>query len=165
MASNVTLAVMKKALIGLALLAAASSASAATYVGGSIGTGLTVHLQNDLDATSAVRYGLNLDAVNLFRGGALALGGDVAYLNDISGQDLGGLSPYYGLGLGAYVSLGSPTGVSVYPNGILGLKFQVADPISIFVEGSAGPSVTISSAGTGIGFGFGARIGLNYQLP
>jgi hypothetical protein len=165
MESDVTLAPMKKALIGIALLAAASSASAASYVGGSIGTGLTVHLQNDLDATSAVRYGLNLDAINLFRGGSLAVGGDVAYLNDITDQDLGGLSPYYGLGLGAYVSLGSPTGVSVYPNGILGLKFQVSDPLSIFVEGSAGPSVSISSGGTGIGFGFGARLGVNYQLP
>ncbi|ANE42715.1 hypothetical protein [Deinococcus puniceus] len=156
---------MKKALIGLALLAAASSASAATYVGGSIGTGLTVHLQNDLDAASAVRYGLNLDAVSLFRGGSLAVGGDVAYLNDIIGQDLGGLSPYYGLGLGAYVSLGSNNEISVYPNGILGLKFQVSDPLSVFVEGSAGPRVSIGGGQTGIGFGFGARIGLNYQLP
>ncbi|MEF2278982.1 hypothetical protein V3W47_11800 [Deinococcus sp. YIM 134068] len=155
---------MKKALLGLLALSAVSSA-AADSVGGSIGTGLTVHYQTDLTSTSSIRYGLNLDALNLFRGGSLAIGGDVAYLGELNGsQALGPFDPYYGLGLGAYVSLGSSSGLVVYPNGILGLNFQVTTPLSVFVEGSAGPRIVVGTGSTGIDFGFGARVGVNYQF-
>jgi hypothetical protein len=155
---------MNKALLGLLALSAVSTA-AADSVGGSIGTGLTLHYQSDLTSTSSIRYGLNLDALNLFRGGSLAIGGDVAYLGDLRGtQTLGPFNPYYGLGLGAYVSLGRSSGLEVYPNGILGLNFQVSTPLSVFVEGSAGPRIAVGTGNTGVRFGFGARVGVNYQV-
>lgn len=155
---------MKKTLFGLLALGAVSSAGA-DAVGGYIGTDAGLFYQSDLTATSAVRYGLNLNAVNLFRGGSLGLGGEVAYLNDLSGQNLGGLNPYYGFGLGADVSLGGVTSVSVYPHALAGLRYDVAGPFSVFVEGNAGARVAVGNVGTGVRLGVGARIGLNYQLP
>ena len=155
---------MKKTLLALTTLTlSASSALADTYIGGSIGSGLTVHYQSDLSAGSAIRYGLNLDAVS-FNFNTLSLGGTVDYLNDFSGQNLGGLSPYYGFGLGAGVSLGSVTGVSVYPHVLGGLSFNVTAPLSVFAELNAGPYISIGT-NTDVGFGYGARIGLNYRLP
>lgn len=157
-------AFMKKAILGLLALTAVSTASAADYVGVSVGSGASIHYQRDLNSTSAMRYSLNLDAVG-FSFNTLSLGGSVDYLADIPGAGgMGGFVPYYGLGLGAGVALGGVTGVSVYPHGTLGLSYQVTDPLSVFVEGNAGPAVTVSTGGTGIGFGFGARVGLNYML-
>jgi hypothetical protein len=156
---------MKKTLLSLTVLAlAASSASAANSLGGSIGSGATIHYQSDINAASAVRYGLNLSAVG-FNFGTLSLGGGVDYLSNISGQNFGGLDPYYGFGLDAGVGLGSYTGVSIYPHVLGGLKYSLSAPLSVFGELNAGPNITVASAGTGIGFGFGARIGLNYRLP
>ena len=156
---------MKKMLIGLTTLAlAASTASAAGYIGGSIGSGFTVHYQSDLNASSAVRYGLNLSAVG-FNFNTLTIGGGVDYLSSFSGRNFGGLDPYYGFGLDAGIGLGSYTGVSIYPHVLAGLSYNVSAPLSVFGELNAGPSITVASAGTGIGFGYGARIGLNYRLP
>lgn len=155
---------MKKALLGLLALTAVSTA-AADSVGGFIGTGAGVYYRNDLTATSSVRYALNLNAVNLFRGGSLGLGGDVAYLGQFpGGQTLAGFNPYYGLGLGADVSLGSNNELSVYPHGLLGLEYQITTPISVFVEGSVGPSLALADGGLDLGFGYGARIGVNYTF-
>ncbi|BDP42753.1 hypothetical protein DAETH_27220 [Deinococcus aetherius] len=156
---------MKKALFGLLALSAVSTA-AADSVGGFIGTGAGVYYRNELTVNSSVRYALNLNAVNLFRGGSLALGGDVAYLGQIrSGATLAGFNPYYGLGLGADVSLGSNNYISVYPHGLLGLEYQVTTPLSIFVEGSVGPSLSIGNGGLNFDFlGFGARVGVNYTF-
>lgn len=155
---------MKKALLGLLALSAVSTA-AADSVGGYLGTGAGVYYRNDLTATSSVRYALNLNAVNLFRGGSLGLGGDVAYLSAIqSGAALAGFNPYYGLGLGADVSLGSNNAVSVYPHALAGLEYQVTTPLSVFVEGSVGPSLALADGGIGLGFGFGARVGVNYNF-
>ncbi|WP_425146637.1 hypothetical protein [Deinococcus sp.] len=161
---------MKKIFLGLTTLAlaAASTASAATYIGGSIGSGLTVHYQSDLDAASAVRYGLNLSFVGLSSSG-LTLGGGVDYLNSISGQNYGGLSPYYGFGLDAGVGLGSVTSIVLYPHVLGGLKYNVSDPLSVFAEVNAGPAIGFATAGgnsgAGVSFGYGGRIGLNYRLP
>jgi len=155
---------MKKTLLTLtALVALASTASAANYIGGSIGSGATIHYQSDLTSTSAVRYGLNLSFVGLSSSG-LTLGGGVDYLNDVSNQGFGGLNPYYGFGLDAGVALGSVTGVSIYPHVLGGLKYNVSTPLSVFGELSAGPSITVANSNTGIGFGYGARIGVNYRL-
>jgi hypothetical protein len=156
---------MKKMLLPLTLLAlTASSASAANYLGGSVGSGLTLHYQSDLTASSAIRYGLNLSAVG-FNFGTLSVGGGVDYLSNISGQNFGGLNPYYGFGLDAGVYLGGANGVSVYPHALGGLKYNLSTPLSVFGELNAGPNISVGGAGTGVGFGFGARIGLNYRLP
>ncbi len=146
------------------VLASASTASAANYVGGSLGSGASVHYQSDLTGTSAVRYGLDLSAVN-FNFSQLSLGGTVDYLTDVSGQDFAGLTPYYGFGLGAGVGIGSVTGVALYPHVLAGLKYNIAGPLSVFGELNAGVAISVGSAGTGVGFGSNARIGLNYQLP
>lgn len=155
---------MKKALLGLLALSAVSTA-AADSVGGYVGTGAGVYYRQDLTTTSSVRYALNLNAVNLFRGGSLGLGGDVAYLNAIqSGAALAGFNPYYGLGLGADVSLGSSNEVSVYPHVLAGLEYQVTTPVSVFVEGSVGPYLGLADGGLNLGVGFGARVGVNYTF-
>ncbi|WP_291424890.1 hypothetical protein [Deinococcus sp.] len=155
---------MKKTLIGLLALSAVSTASADSYVGGSIGSGLSLHYQTDRTATSAMRYSLNLDATQ-FNFNQLTLGGSVDYLSNFAGQSLGsGLTPYYGLGLGAGVALGDNySGVGVYPHGILGLKYQISTPLSTFGEVNAGPYIDFGSGG-GIGFGYNLRIGINYVL-
>ncbi len=156
---------MKKlTLLATLALAATSSAFADNYLGGSIGSGLTIHYQSDLSATSAVRYGLNLSFFGVSSSG-LTLGGGVDYLNDVSGQSFGGLNPYYGFGLDAGVALGNATGVSIYPHVLGGLSFDVSTPLSVFGELNAGPSISVGNGNTGVGFGYGARIGLNYRLP
>lgn len=159
---------MNKTLFGLLTLCAASSA-AADSVGAYVGTGIGVFYRNGLDATSDVRVSLDLNAVNLFRGGALSLGGDVAYLRDIpSGANLGGvtgLNTYYGAGLGAYASLGSTTGVGLRPHALVGLEYQVTAPLNVFVEGSVGPLVLLSTGGSTFDLlSVGARLGVNYTF-
>lgn len=160
------LILMKTTLLGLLALTAVSTASAASYVGGSVGSGLTLHYQNDLTASSAMRYGLNLDATN-FNFKNLSIGGSVDYLGDFSTDTtLGGFTPYYGLGLGAGVVLGNGGGFSVYPHGTLGLRYNITDPLSLFVEGNVGPVVSVGgAAAASVSVGAGARIGLNYRLP
>ena len=161
------LRVMKTTFLGLMTLTALSGASAATYIGGSIGSGATIHYQTDLTGSSAMRYGLNLDAT-AFNFNRLTIGGSVDYLGDFTGTGsaLGGLTPYYGLGIGAGVALGNGSGVAVYPHGTLGLRYNLTDPLSFFVEGSVGPVLTIGGTNnSGVYFGSGARIGLNYRLP
>ena len=158
---------MKKTVLGLLAITAVSSASAASYVGGSVGSGATLHYQTDLTGSSAMRYGLNLDATN-FQFNNLAIGGSVDYLGDFvgTGSALGGLTPYYGLGLGAGVVLGNSGGVSLYPHGTLGLRYNVTDPLSFFVEGNVGPRITVGGTNaSNTRLGAGARIGLNYRLP
>ena len=155
---------MKLTLLATLALAAATSSLADNFIGGSIGSGATLHYQSDLSATSAVRYGLNLSFFGISSSG-LTLGGGVDYLNTLSSQSYGGLSPYYGFGLDAGVALGNGAGVSIYPHVLGGLSFDVSTPLSVFGEINAGPSITVGSGNTGIGFGYGARIGLNYRLP
>lgn len=160
---------MKKTILGLLAITAVSSASAASYVGGSVGSGATLHYQTDLTSSSAMRYGLNLDATNFnFNRDNVSIGGSVDYLGDFvgTGSALGGLTPYYGLGLGAGVVLGTGGGVSVYPHGTLGLRYNVTDPLSVFVEGNIGPRITVGGTNaSNTRLGSGARIGLNYRLP
>lgn len=153
---------MKKILLGLAALSALSTASAANYVGASIGNGLSVHYQQDLSATSAMRYSLNLDAVG-FSFNTLTLGGSADYLMDIPSGTPSALTPYYGAGLGAGVALGSVTGVSLYPHVLLGAKYNVSAPLSVFGEVNAGAALWLGG-GSAFGFGYGARLGFNYML-
>ncbi|MFC4640481.1 hypothetical protein [Deinococcus hohokamensis] len=155
---------MKKALLSLLAITTVSSASAATSVGASVGSGVSLHLQQDLTSTSAMRYSLNLEATQ-FNFNRLSVGGSVDYLADIpSTSSLGGLTPYYGLGLGAGVALGNGAGVSIYPHANLGMRYDVSSPLSIFGELNAGPAIVVGGGATGIGFGFGAKIGLNYRI-
>lgn len=158
---------MKTAALTVLALTAVSSASAATYVGGSIGSGATLHYQRDLTGASAIRYGLNLDATN-FNFRALSINGTVDYLADFAGTgSLGGFTPYYGVGLGVGAGLGDNLGLSVYPHGTLGLRYNVTDPLSVFVEGNVGLAVRVGSGTntTTVKLGSNARIGLNYRLP
>ncbi|GAA5501837.1 hypothetical protein Dxin01_01576 [Deinococcus xinjiangensis] len=161
---------MKKALIGLLTLSALSTASAANYVGGSVSIkngigGLNLHYQQDRNATSAMRYSLDLDALNVGSGG-VSVGGSVDYLANIPNQTAmtTPITPYYGLGLGAGVALGSGSAVALYPHGVLGAKFQLSNPLSIFAEGNAGPRVVLASGASNVGFGWGARVGVNYMI-
>ncbi|PNY81264.1 hypothetical protein CVO96_07575 [Deinococcus koreensis] len=157
------LGAMRKMLILLALATAATtSTAAADKFGAHIGTSNGLQYVQDLSSSNALRYSLNLDLINLFSGGSLAVGGDVAYLNDFGGTT-SGFAPYYGAGLGAYVSVGKSTGVSVYPHGIVGLNFDLTDPFSVFVEGSLGARIGVGSASS-FGLGYGARLGVNYRF-
>lgn len=154
---------MRKMPLLLALSAAATtSTAAADKFGVHIGTSDGIQYVQDLSSASSIRYSVNLDLVTLLAGGSLAVGGDAAYLNDF-GSDTGSFTPYYGAGLGVYVSVGKATGVAVYPHGILGLNFALTDPFSVFVEGSVGARVGVGSATT-FGFGYGARLGVNYRF-
>ncbi|MEW6422376.1 MAG: hypothetical protein AB1511_11725 [Deinococcota bacterium] len=154
---------MKNALIGFLALSAVSTASAAS-VGAYFGTDATgVYYQTDRTATSNLRYGANV--YNLFRGGTLSLGGEVAYLNNLNVPTIAaGLDPYYGLGLGASISIGANLGVAAYPHGLLGLRYNVSGPFTVFGEVNAGPTLALGTGNLGLGFGFGARLGLDYQL-
>lgn len=155
---------MKNPLLSLLALTAVSAVStaAADSFGGYIGTSAGLYYQNDLTATSNLRYSIN--ALNLFRGGSIGVGGEVAYLRNFGGASLGGLSPYYGLGLGASVSLGANLGISAYPHGLAGLRYNVTEPLAVFAEVNAGPTISLGTANTGLGFGFGARLGVDYQF-
>lgn len=155
---------MKKTLFGLLALGAVSSAGADS-VGGHIGTTSGVHYQTDLTADSAVRYGLNLSSTRLFRG-EFGVGGEVAYLREASGQNFGGLTPYYGFGLGVGAAVGSRIGVSAYPHVLGGLNYAVAGgPFSVFVEGNVGPTISVATSGSGIDLlNGGVRLGLNYEF-
>lgn len=156
---------MKKTLLGLLALGAVTTAStaAADSVGGYVGTDAGVYYRSDLTGDSAVRYGLNLSALSLFRGGVVSLGGEVAYTRNLADVG-GGLTPYYGFGLGLGATLGSVVGVSAYPHVLGGVSYNLTGPLSVFGEASVGPAIGLSTAGSGFGIGYSARIGLNYNL-
>lgn len=159
---------MNKALFGRLALSAVSSA-AADAVGAYIGTGLGVSYRNERNAAGNIRVALDLDAVNLIQGGALQLGGDAAYLRPIpAGANFGGatgLNSSYGVGVGAFVAFGSPTGVGVYPHALLGLEDQITAPVSVFAEGNLGPRVILSTGGSDFRLlKAGARVGVNYTF-
>ena len=160
---------MKKALLSVAALAAVSSASAADYVGGSVSIkngvgGLNLHYQQDVSAASAMRYSLDLDALNVGSNG-LSIGGSVDYLTDMPATTATPFSPYYGLGLGAGAYLGNNASAFViYPHGVLGTKFAVSNPLGLFLEGNAGPAVVVAGGQPSVNFGWGARFGVNYRL-
>ena len=166
-------------------LAAASSTAAANSVGGSIGAGssygISVHYQTDrgtalvgstvgtagTPGNSALRYGLNLSAVNLSFD-QVSVGGSVDYLKDFGTSNLtvrnvGALNPYYGFGLNAGVALGGTTTVGVYPHALAGIRYALSGSLNLFGELNAGIDAAIGS-NTTLAFGYGARLGLNYQL-
>lgn len=160
---------MKKALIGFLALTSLTTASAASYVGGSIGTGGSLHYQVDRNASSAMRYSLDLSSTG-FDFGALRIGGSVDYLANMAVNTApSALTPYYGLGLGAGVGIGNSSGVAkIYPHALLGAKYNISAPLSIFGEVNAGPAIAVGAAGGqvagGMGFDWGARLGVNYLI-
>ncbi|GBF07460.1 hypothetical protein DAERI_140121 [Deinococcus aerius] len=155
---------MKKALLGILALTAVSSAAADSFGGfagfGAGGAGL--YYQTGSTTGSNLRF--SLTGLNLFRGGSIGVGGEVAYLNNFSGLSLGGLDTYYGAGLGASVSVGANLGLTAYPHGLLGVRYNVTGPFNVFGEVNAGPTIGLSTGSSGLGFGFGARIGVDYQF-
>lgn len=161
---------MNKTLVGFFVLASLTSASAASYVGGSIGTGASIHYQQDRNATSAMRYSLDLTSTG-FDFGALRIGGSVDYLANMPTNSAAGLglTPYYGLGLGAGIGIGNKAvGGVVYPHALIGAKYNVSAPLSIFGELGAGPAIGLGVAegqvGGGVHFGWNARLGVNYMI-
>lgn len=168
---------MKKTLIGFVALSALSTASAANYAGVSFGTSGTgsafggnfsVHYQQDRTATTAMRYSLDLAATSLSFN-AFTIGGSVDYLANIPNTAQGALTPYYGFGLGATIGMGGGVGgIGLYPHGILGAKYNVSAPLSVFGELNAGPAIGFATSGgssaAAFGFGWGARLGINYML-
>lgn len=155
---------MKKTLFGLVALTALSSASAASYVGGFIGSDGGVFYQKDVAPDASMRY--SLTGLGLFSK-SISVAGEADYLKSIGGQE-GALNPYFGGGLSVGVSLGSVSGISLYPHALVGAKYNLSGPLSVFGELNAGPAIgfATSSGGSGAGFGFGwgARVGLKYML-
>lgn len=160
---------MKKAILVTVLASTVSSAAAADYVGFFLGGGLGnfgggLHYQQDVSSASAMRYaltGLGLSS------GYFNIGGEVAYLTDLNGANgFGPLQPYYGLGLGAGVTLGETSAVGLYPHVLGGLRYNVAStPLSVFGEINVGPNIAFTSAaGVDVRFGLGGRLGINYRL-
>lgn len=152
---------MKKALIGLMALSAVSTASAANYVGGFIGSDAGVFYQKDTSATSSMRYGLT--GLGLFSG-AISVAGEADYLTSIGGQE-GAVNPYAGGGLAVGVALsGGGGGVALYPHGLIGAKYNLSGPLSVFGELNAGPVVAFGGGVSVFGFGWGGRLGVKYML-
>lgn len=157
---------MKKTLIALAALTAVSTASA-DRIGIFGGTQAGISYEQPTSALSSVRYGLT--GLGLFSG-AIAVSGEVAYLNALPDAGAGAaFNPYYGFGVNLGIGLARGAGGAViYPHALLGASFPVTPDLNVYAEGNAGPAIALGAGGGnvagGIGFGYGARIGVNYQL-
>lgn len=149
--------------LGLGAAGMLGDAGAAS-VGGFVGTDAGVYYQSGRAANgSAVRYGLT--GLGLFSR-QVTVAGEAAYLQDFATtapNTFGTLTPYYGAGVGAGLALGASNAFTVYPHGILGLRYNTATPLSFFGELNAGVSARLGSASS-FGFQAGARLGLNYNL-
>lgn len=154
-------------MIAALALTAVSTASAANWIGGSIGSGATVHYQTDLDNTSAIRYGLNLSAAN-FNFNILSIGGGVDYLKELEVAGASNqLTPYFGAGVDAYTILAKNVGggIVLYPHALLGAKYDLNSTLNVFGEVHGGFGVALASGASGVGgVGFNARLGLNYRM-
>lgn len=159
---------MKKAMLGLVIFSAFSSATAANYVGGFLGNDSGVHFQQSLTRATSMRYAIT--ALGMFSD-QVTVGGEVAYLSRIpASSSRGGLTPYYGVGMGVGMSTervgnSSATGIGLYPHALLGMKLGVANAFSVFAEGNVGLKVNVADNYTGAGLGGGARLGVNIRLP
>lgn len=159
---------MKKAMFGLMILSAISSASAANYMGGFVGNDAGVHFQQSLTRATSMRYALT--ALSIFSN-KVTIGGEVAYLNNMpTRRSRVGLTPYYGAGMGLgmrTISSGnnSVTGIGLYPHGLLGVKMGVANAFSVFAEGNVGLQMNVIEDSTEAGLGAGVRVGVNIRLP
>lgn len=166
--------VMNKALAGLLVLGLSSTASAdkvGAYLFG-------VQYTQQQSGGNALRYGLGVPAVSVFRGnGAVSVSGDVSYLMPLSSLTSTGTSAgtnvYVGAGLGLGATIGRVGGVAytnlaVVPAALLGVEFDLNRDFSVFVEGSLGYGISVgaSTAGASVGAGFqpGLRLGVNYNL-
>ena len=146
---------------GAALLLGLPAAHAAS-VGGFVGSDAGVYYQSNQPGSST-RYGLT--GLGLFSQ-EVTVAGEVASLRDFPSSapsTFGGLTPYYGFGLGAGASLGGNTSFSLYPHALLGLRYNTRAPLSVYGEVNAGPRATLSG-GTSVTFGGGARIGVNLNV-
>lgn len=151
---------MKKLLAALALLTAVSSASAATYVGGSLGYPYAnVHYQRDMDSVSATRFGLNLAP---FSGFGVGLSADYLHNFNTSSSTLNTFSPYYGFGADVLGYFSNGSFFVAYPHGLVGGKFDFDPRLSAFLELNLG--YYISSYSYVHGLGYGTRLGINYRL-
>ncbi|MHA0035004.1 hypothetical protein [Deinococcus sp. PESE-13] len=146
---------------GAALLLGLPAAHAAS-VGGFVGSDAGVYYQSNQPGSST-RYGLT--GLGLFSQ-QVTVAGEVASLRDFPNNapnTFGSLTPYYGFGLGAGVSLGNSSSFSLYPHALLGLRYNTRAPLSVYGEVNAGARATIGG-GTNIGLGGGARIGVNLNI-
>lgn len=156
---------MKKILTALALaFAVTGTASAATYVGGSLGYPFsTVHYQSDLAGNSASRFGLNLAP---FGGWGFGLGVSADYLKQFStgSTALNSFDPYFGFGVDAVGYFGGDAGSAFvgYPHALVGAKFNFDPRLSVFGELNAG--FWAGTGGIWTGVSGGGRLGINYRL-
>lgn len=159
---------MKKYIFGLVALLSVSQAVASNYIGASVSiknsiAGLNLHFQDGSNGTSSLRYGLDLESLSVGNNG-VALGGTVAYIADFAVKNGDALRPYYGAGLGAsFYSAGDQGGIGLYPHVLAGVRYNIADPLSLFGEVNAGPAIAFGGSSL-FTFNWGARAGLNYRL-
>ena len=148
--------------LGLTLLFGVPAAQAAS-VGGFVGSDAGVYYQSN-QSGSSTRYGLS--GLGLFSQ-QVTVAGELSSLRDFattSPTTFGALVPYYGFGLGAGVSLGGNSNVSVYPHALLGLRYNTRSPLSVFGEVNAGPKASFGNGATSVSFGGGARVGVNLNV-
>ncbi len=152
---------MKKVSLALVILGFISSASAVTYVGGSVGSELSAHYQDGAASSSATRYSLNLSGFS-----SSTLGVGVDFLKPAPSslvKSLGSLNPYWGYGLDADISLSSTSAVGLYPHVLGGLNYDLSEDLNIFGELGIGPVVSFGST-SWFSIGTDVRLGINYKL-
>ena len=146
---------MKKTLIALTVIGGlfAANASAATYAGAHVGTGVGAQFQSDLNADDAYRISVGLSD---FNGGGLSAGAD--YIDRVDRNPIGnGFVPYYGAGVG----LSFANGVAVSPRAFVGTDFVLNQNARVF--GELGPKVSLNNGGN-TGIGLHGRVGVNFRL-
>ncbi|AZI41530.1 hypothetical protein EHF33_01140 [Deinococcus psychrotolerans] len=171
---------MNKILVGLAALTFASATTAsADKVGGYL---LGAQYTQEQSNGTALRYGVGVPGLGLFNsGGYISIGGDISYLlplnttvgaaqSVVNGVDaVKAYDLYYGaqLGLGANIARVAGytgAGFTIAPAALVGVEFNLADPFSVFLEGSVGLGVGLGGGGTSVYFAPGLRLGANYRL-
>lgn len=133
---------MKKTLLGLTVLALASTAAADQV--GIYFTGLQYQTDNN------DRFSVGLNG---------SLYGAYDKLIPLAG-DFSVVAPYYGYGVGAGFGSGN---INVRPNVLAGLNLNIIPRFTPYAEISAGPSIYFGST-SGVDISIGTRIGVNYRF-
>lgn len=156
---------MKKTLIALTVIGGlfAAHASAASYAGVSVGTGVSGQYQTGLDAKSALRGSLGVG----WSGGGVNAGVDYLSRFNTAATTDNALQPYFGAGVG----VGFGGGVGITPRAFVGAELPIstgANTMRAFAE--VGPALSIVTANSGstsvsgTSFGLHARAGVNFRL-
>ncbi|ASN81480.1 hypothetical protein [Deinococcus ficus] len=144
-----------------ALLAAGTSAGAASYIG-LYSPLIGVQYQQDLDPQSALRFGAGLPLGSV--GGessSFLLSGDAAYLYRLT-AGTSSYVPYLGAGLGLTAFTGTNTTLIFNAGVLLGLEYHFTDRLNTAYEFGFGPAWSPESPT--VLFAPSFRVGLNYRL-